>query len=207
MRNPTLLDSCPEGGLRPPRDPAVRERTVYLEWIGEGPMEDAALKKIQPCIEDTFGCRTRIRVRKEDFRRAFDSRRRQHSSTAILRGLLKEPPRDAFKVLAVTDRDLFIPVLTFVFGEAQLGGVGAVVSTARLRGDSGGEPYDPGLFASRLLKECLHELGHTFGLTHCTESACFMSRSNTVFDVDRKGTAPCPDCAARLREAAREEGR
>ena len=40
-----------------------------------------------------------------------------------LGGLVSGPPG---KVLAVTDQDLFIPILTFVFGEAQLNGRAAV---------------------------------------------------------------------------------
>ena len=69
------------------------------------------------------------------------------------------------RVLAVTDVDLFIPVLTFVYGEAQLGGRAAVVSTARLSVEPRA-PTTPAV-ARRLVKETVHELGHTFGLLHC----------------------------------------
>ncbi|MEW6719187.1 MAG: peptidase M54, partial [Thermodesulfobacteriota bacterium] len=64
---------------------------------------------------------------------SFEPGRNQHVSTKILKAILEEVPGDASKVLGIIDRDLCILILTFVFGEAQLGGVGAVVSLARLR--------------------------------------------------------------------------
>jgi archaemetzincin len=106
---------------------------------------------------------------------------------------------DAGKLVGITDRDLFIPVLTFVFGEAKLGGGIAVVSTARLHGTPA-KPADPRLFVSRLAKECVHELGHAFGLLHCAETRCVMARSASLLHVDAKGSALCRDCRIRLRE-------
>jgi archaemetzincin len=102
------------------------------------------------------------------------------------------------KVLGVTDVDLFIPILTFVFGEAQLGGRAAVVSTARLL-----EPAvrDDRLLVERLAKEAVHELGHALGLVHCALPECAMSRSASVRDVDRKRGALCRDCQSRLHDA------
>ena len=78
-----------------------------------------------------------------------------------------------------------------------------MVSTARLLSDNGFRP-DPALLTARLQKECLHELGHTFGLAHCTDGTCVMSRSNSVLDVDRKGATFCRDCRLRLRRLTEE---
>src|SRR5262245_15128777 len=115
-----------------------------------------------------------------------DPRRGQHASGRILRWLAERRPEAAAKVLAMTDADLFMPVLTFVYGEAQLGGVAAVVSTARLA-----EGLDPARLQARLLKECLHELGHTFGLLHCGQPGCAMTRAANLFDVDGKRAGLC----------------
>ena len=128
---------------------------------------------------------------------AYDARRKQWYSTRILRWLLEAGPGRG-KVLALTDQDLFIPILTFVFGEAQLDGAAAVVSTARL--------FDPAaagdrrVVMERLAKESVHELGHAFGLTHCGTPGCVMGRSASVRDVDLKRGELCPDCRARLAE-------
>jgi len=134
---------------------------------------------------------------------AFDPRRGQHSSTRILGWLAAACPPRIGKLLAVTDVDLFIPILTFVYGEAQLGGRAAVVSTARLQ-DGRGPTRSP-LFLSRLLKEAVHELGHTFSLLHCGQEGCVMSRSVNLTEVDAKGETLCDDCRACLKQGGPEK--
>jgi len=126
---------------------------------------------------------------------AFNPLRRQYHSTEILKKILQKPAGDAWKILGVTEKDLYIPVLTFVFGEAQLADGGAVVSTHRLRQEFYGLPTDPELLHQRLLKEALHELGHTYGLRHCSDYTCVMSASNGVERIDLKQAEFCDTCA------------
>jgi archaemetzincin len=125
---------------------------------------------------------------------SYEEGRGQYYSTRIIGKMLREVPDGAFKLLGVIDRDLCIPILTFVFGEAQLDGTVALVSLTRLRQEFYGLPPDRFLFHERLRKESLHELGHTFGLIHCPSRECVMSLSNTVIDVDRKGRSFCRHC-------------
>lgn len=125
---------------------------------------------------------------------SFEAHRNQYYSTKILKEILRDVPEDALKLLGVTDRDLCIPILTYVFGEAQLGGTAAVVSLARLRQEHYGLEPDRNLLLERLRRECLHELGHTFGLTHCPSRDCVMHLSNTVMDVDTRGRDFCTGC-------------
>lgn len=96
-------------------------------------------------------------------------------------------------VLGITQRDLFARDLNFIFGIASPGGA-CVVSTARLVIGA-----DDELFRARLLKEAVHELGHTLGLGHCTDTGCVMYFSNSLADTDRKGDAYCKRCSARLK--------
>jgi archaemetzincin len=126
---------------------------------------------------------------------AFNPLRRQYHSTEILKKILRRPASEAWKVLGVTEMDLYIPVLTFVFGEAQLTDGGAVVSAHRLRQEFYGMPADPDLLDERLLKESLHELGHTYGLRHCPDYTCVMSSSNGIERIDLKSADFCPHCA------------
>jgi archaemetzincin len=130
---------------------------------------------------------------------AFDPGRGQYFATRILARLTDQGAR----VLGVTSFDLFVPVLTFVFGEAQLGGNRALVSFHRLREDFYGLPPNPDLLSARLLKEALHELGHTFGLRHCPEWSCVMSSSHAVERLDVKSAEYCAQC--RLAVDARRE--
>jgi predicted Zn-dependent protease len=56
------------------------------------------------------------------------------------------------------------------------------------------------------LKECVHELGHTWGRRHCRDSRCVMRFSNSLLDTDAKGTAFCPRCRRRLEKAGHLRG-
>jgi archaemetzincin len=111
-----------------------------------------------------------------------------------------EPGADRWIGIAAVD--LCIPILTFVFGEAQLGGRCALVSNFRLHQEYYGLPPDPGLMRARLLKEVLHETGHMMGLTHCGDYACAMAASHSVELLDLKEALYCKRCAARMRQDA-----
>jgi archaemetzincin len=120
--------------------------------------------------------------------------RNQYHSTAIIEHLarLNGDPREL--IVGVTELDLYIPILTFVFGEAQLGGTIAVVSYHRLTQEFYGLPPDPALLEERLMKEAVHEAGHTIGLTHCDDYECVMAATHAVEWLDLKGVTFCPDC-------------
>src|SRR6185437_5909472 len=98
------------------------------------------------------------------------------------------------RILAVTRCDLYVPVLTFVFGEAQLDGFCAVVSAARLADEFYGLPPNERLRRERLIKEAAHELGHTYGLRHCSDWSCVMTSSHAVERLDIKTAAFCRCC-------------
>jgi archaemetzincin len=133
--------------------------------------------------------------------RFYDAKRKQYHSTAILKELLHNLPPDADKALGIVSFDLFVPILTFVFGEAQLNGKVAVVSTARLEQTFYGLPPNQPLLHRRLIKEMKHELGHTFGLRHCPQKSCVMSLAANVSDVDLKGLTFCRACKELLRDS------
>lgn len=162
-----------------------------------------ALTSIGECLARWFELPIReVELPSADF--SFDRSREQYSSIAVLEMLAAACPADAAKLLAVTGRDLFIPVLTFVFGQAQLGGRIGVVSLARLRQEFYGLPHNREILLSRAGKEALHEAGHLFGLVHCAERTCAMSLSTGVRQIDLKNAAYCAPCSARLRPKPRE---
>jgi len=158
------------------------------------------LDRLVPELEGIFQSEIRLFEQEPecDCEGAFDARRQQYNSTEILTHLL-EIPHPPGKIVGVTDMDLFIPILTFVFGEAMLDGDAAVVSYFRLRTQFYGLPPDNGLLQQRLLKEIVHELGHTFGLLHCHRYDCVMHSSTYVEEIDLKPARFCPDCLVKLR--------
>jgi len=172
---------------------------ICIWWIGADAPPEGALDDVRGHVERVYGLGARLWHGAERPLKAFDPARGQLSSTRILEWLLEVGPRDVRKLVGVTDMDLFIPVLTFVFGEAQLGGRAAVVSTARLMPE-GGTTLNGRLLVARLAKEVVHELGHSFGLVHCDETHCVMSRSASLIDVDTKNGGLCHDCWTRYLE-------
>ena len=171
---------------------------VYLWWIGSAGGDHGVLGFVRADAEAAFSLPIRLWSGRERPDDAFDPKRQQHSSTRILKWLAATRPGHADKIVGITDADLFIPILTFVYGEAQLDGAAAVVSTARLAGN--GARSGDIVLATRLAKECIHELGHTFGLIHCHQRGCVMGRSVTLAQVDAKDNTLCPDCWTKYRE-------
>ncbi len=154
-------------------------------------------------VESAFGLSAAVKKWHPPLEAAFDQFRRQYNSTVLLAEVLKTASEASVKRIAVVDVDLFIPVLTFVFGEAQVGGSASVVSTHRFYNQFYGMPRDDSLMMARLQKEVIHELGHNFGLYHCRHFECVMRSSTYVEEIDMKSTYPCPDCAGELASALR----
>ncbi len=163
-----------------------------------GAADGALLEYLTLMIGEALGCPTRLAPKplSPDF--AYDPVRRQHHSTPLLSALEKGYRDGSAKILGVAEPDLFIPILTFVFGEAQLGGIASIISIARLRQGYYGLPDDPELYYHRAEKEALHELGHTFGLIHCKNYECVMHFSNGIEEVDLKGDRYCSACLAEI---------
>jgi archaemetzincin len=132
---------------------------------------------------------------------AFDTYRNQFNSSYIIAALLDRFPAPSGKIIGITAVDLFVPVLTYVFGEAQLDGRIAVLSTYRLKEELYGLDPNPKLEHIRLLKEANHELGHTFGLIHCHNPECVMHSSTSAEEIDVKGKFFCDECEQMMREA------
>jgi len=160
-----------------------------LEWLQQALYEKFRVpaEVLSPALEPAF---------------ALHAERQQYHSSEILAAMQRHINSNTWRLLGVTGFDLYIPILTFVFGEAQLGGSGAVVSYHRLRQDFYGLPEDVDLLANRLLVEAVHELGHTLSLTHCHDYRCVMAPSHAVEWIDIKDSGFCEDCLSRVLQTA-----
>lgn len=179
-------------------------RGILVCWIGAGPADPEILAAVHDHVERVFGPPVGVHVEHERPTSALDRRRGQWESGAILRWLADRHPDGESKLLGLTDVDLFLPILTFVFGEAQLDGRAAVVSLHRLGATTTTRRGDR-LLLARLRKEAVHELGHAWGLVHCGNPGCAMARSPGVAEIDAKGEGLCEDCRLLYEEARRRE--
>jgi archaemetzincin len=169
-----------------------------------GNLDPELFEPISIEIERIFGRPGKIAPLLQNLSFAFDPLRKQYYSTRILEMLAAKAPPEAAKILGIVQVDLFIPILTHVYGEAQLGGKACVVSTFRLNEGHPnlnlGEP-----FLSRILKEAVHELGHTFKLRHCRDPLCLMHYCRNEHDVDRKSNEFCRYCKILLEDELLKE--
>ncbi|MFO7913123.1 MAG: archaemetzincin family Zn-dependent metalloprotease [Desulfotignum sp.] len=150
-------------------------------------------------VAKVFKTEVRIVSLLPDIAFAYDVDRNQYWSTRVLEELEKNAPEHCLKVVAITKNDLFIPILTHVYGEAQLGGKAAVVSISRL--NTGLDALGTAGFMDRIVKEAIHELGHTFDLRHCEDPMCIMHYCRKIADVDQKLNRFCRYCSIYLSDS------
>jgi archaemetzincin len=126
---------------------------------------------------------------------AHSANRSQYYSTQIIANSVDRTFHLEGKVLILTSLDLFIPALTYIFGEAQLGGKHSIVSACRLHEEFYSGITNESLLIERTIKEVFHELGHNFGLKHCADWDCVMHSSPGIEEVDIKGKFYCRNCS------------
>jgi archaemetzincin len=174
---------------------------ALIELVPIGNVDPDLLDFLALVLPEALPVSCRLRTHPIELEEAYHPLRQQYHSTVLLAQLVRSAHNPAAKVLGVTDVDLFIPIFTFVFGEAQLGGTAALISVHRLDQRFYGLPEDRRLLLERCEKEALHELGHTFGLVHCADFECVMHFSNSIEHVDLKSNAFCASCGRIVRDA------
>ncbi len=175
------------------------ERIIILP-LGE--IEHDVLEAIASGLHEAFGADAVIGTPVQLPAAAFNPGRSQYRSTAILRLLEQSTKGGQDRVLGVIDRDLYVPELNFVFGEADTVAGTSIISLTRLRQEYSGLGSDRERFLLRTVKEAVHELGHTVGFGHCPDRRCIMHFSNSLADTDRKGPGFCERCRAILARRA-----
>jgi len=165
-----------------------------LQLLPLGDFEDGLAETLSTPLEQAFRLPCRLLPFRLDPEFAFHAERQQYHSSELLHRMQEFVTSDSCRVLGLATVDLYIPILSFVFGEAQMGGPCAVVSAHRLSQDFYGLAPDRDLLRDRLVKEAVHELGHTFHLTHCDDYLCVMASSHAVEWIDLKQRGLCSIC-------------
>lgn len=172
--------------------------TIWIRPISD--IDDYLLEHLQRELEKAFRRTVEIGPPMPWPDYAYNPERKQYHATSILRRLASERSDKYERVLGVTEADLYLPSLTFVFGEADPVGKAALISVARLRQGYSRLPVDKETLKERVFREAVHELGHTYGILHCHSGGCVMQFSSTLRAADRKGTSFCSNCQKLLEQ-------
>merc|ERR1719265_2710196 len=124
-----------------------------------------------------------------------------HAGQVLDAMIRKGLPRDAYGVMAVTMCDLYPkPDWNFVYGLARLQQRVGVFSFVRHTPQQRGQArYLGAQLLHRALKTLLHEIGHMFGLKHCTWYNCLMRGSNgELVEHQTNYLHLCPVCLRKL---------
>lgn len=165
-----------------------------------GTIDSAVVLDVRAAIRKHLDIACEILAFRLDPAPSYHPERQQYHSSEILRRMHGSVRPGDWRLLAVADVDLYIPILKYVFGEAQMAGPCAVVSTYRLRQEYYGFDRDDELMRERLLKECIHELGHTLELRHCQEYSCVMASAHAVEWIDLREVSFCESCRSQVED-------
>ena len=132
---------------------------------------------------------------------ALDRHRLQYDCGLILQTMNANRFDGYEKVIGVLTVDLFVPILTYVYGEARQGGKIALVSTFRMRNNPHSKSDPPSRVYERTAKVALHEIGHLFNMLHCEDEKCLMHFSGNLATLDKTPLYFCRYCTVYFRDA------
>lgn len=130
----------------------------------------------------------------------YDPTRSQYDANGLIKYIDSIGFDNKIITIGLFNIDLFIPILTYIFGQAYLGGNSAIASCYRLNNVYYGLKENKQIMIERFIKEIIHELGHNFGLLHCQNPDCVMRSSTYVEDIDQKSHNLCHSCHLKLKE-------
>lgn len=172
-----------------------------IRLINLGNFDKKLLQEISQEVHGTFRIQVELQEEYVDLSPFFDSARKQYNGNELLKLIDTETPNENTKTMGLFEVDLFIPILTYIYGQAYLNGKSGIASSHRLGNERYGLKINPSLFKQRFIKEINHELGHCFGLVHCRQPGCVMQSSTYVEDIDQKDTGFCSGCQELLKNS------
>ncbi|MDD5496190.1 MAG: archaemetzincin family Zn-dependent metalloprotease [Candidatus Omnitrophica bacterium] len=183
-----------------PVEAKVIDEHIFL--IRAGAVDEKVLKAIKEKLPDSLPMTVKVEMMepRDIPESAYDPSRQQYNAEMILDAIARKVTLDVRVecALIIVDVDLYSQDLNFVFGVANKAKSMAIISLARLRNEFYGLKPDNSLFIKRAVKEAVHELGHVWGLAHCSNPKCVMSFSNSLTDTDKKKSTFCHECQKKL---------
>jgi archaemetzincin len=169
-----------------------------ITLISFGYFRDDFLKNVTEAVNHEFLLTVNTKEGHIDLSEFYDPVRRQYNGVKLLKEVEFMYSLDSAKTIGLFSVDLYIPILTYIFGQAFLNGSTGIASHYRLSNERYGINTDENIILDRFKKEVIHELGHTFGLIHCHVPTCVMRSSTYVEDIDQKSENLCFNCRKAL---------
>lgn len=182
---------------QPDGTPRSAPLVIYVQPLEPAPAQDV-LDAIAMGLKAFYPVDVRVLPTAAMPQHAWFGPRARWDADLVLPWLAERLPAGGTKVLGVTTADIFTHDAKRghwgVLGLGYLGGKANVISTFRARR---GVPTK--VVRARIAKVAVHEVGHNFGLAHCTSHRhCLMDDANgTVRSTDRERDL-CPACRRRL---------
>ncbi|MCK9422930.1 MAG: archaemetzincin family Zn-dependent metalloprotease [Bacteroidales bacterium] len=165
-----------------------------ISLISFGYFQKDFLEKIAEDVRHEFLFQVHVREGRLDLSDFYDPSRKQYNGNSMLKHVDAIFSSDDVKTMGLFSVDLFIPILTYIFGQAFLNGRTGIASLYRLSNERYGMVMNERVMLERFSKEVIHELGHTFGLVHCHNPTCVMQSVTYVEEIDQKSQHLCNHC-------------
>ncbi len=154
------------------------------------------LERVKIFVEEVYEEKVLIKKEVKFPENCFNKLRNQYDAECVLNKL------SSYKnsiTLYITQNDLYVEGLNFIFGLALPYYQKSIVSMKRLKESFYGKREDLETLILRTAKEVIHEIGHLKGLSHCTDKKCVMYFSNSIYDTDNKDYKLCDRCLKRIK--------
>ena len=174
----------------------MNEQSILL--ISHGHFEKNFLENIAKDVSQEFLFPVNIEESHIDLSEFYDPMRRQYDGNRLIKVIDAMYSSQFLIKVGLFRVDLFIPILTYIFGQAIFKGSAGIASLYRLKNERYGMKKDEALLLNRFRKVVIHELGHTRGLIHCLIPTCVMNSSTYVEDIDQKSHNLCIQCRTKI---------